>query len=99
MSLLCPYPGGFLVSPIAALSIGSLSVSCSHVNASLFETSDSTPVLGDTIQNIRSPSIVLRVTLVGHKSGKEVSAKALLDSGAEGIIIDHAFAMKHNLTL
>src|SRR6266404_6274180 len=99
MSLLCPYPRGFLVSPIAALSIGSLSVSCSHVNASLFETSDSTPVPGDTIRNIRSPSIVLRVTLVGHKLGKEISAKALLDSGAEGIIIDHAFAMKHKLTL
>jgi len=41
----------------------------------------------------------LSVTLVGHKSGNEISAKALLDSGAEGIIIDHAFAMKHNLTL
>jgi len=65
----------------------------------LFETNDSTPVLGDTIRNIQSPSIVLRVTLVGHKSGKEIRAKALLDSGAEGIIIDHAFAMKHNLTL
>ncbi len=65
----------------------------------MFETHDSTPVPGDTIRNIRSPSIVLRVTLVGQKSGKEISAKALLDSGAEGIIIDHAFTMKHNLTL
>jgi len=65
----------------------------------LFETSDSTPVPGDTIQNIQSPSIVLRVTLVGHKSRKEISARALLDSGAEGIIIDHAFATKNNLTL
>src|SRR6266404_9162540 len=68
------------------------------VNASLFETNDSTPVPGDTIQNIQSPSIVLRVTLVGHKSGKEISAKALLDSGAEVIIIDHAFATQHKLT-
>jgi hypothetical protein len=38
------------------------------------------------------------VTLVGKKSGKEINARALLDSGAEGIIVDHAFAKKHNLT-
>jgi hypothetical protein len=39
------------------------------------------------------------VTLVGKTSGREISAKALLDSGAEGIIIDHDFAKKHKLTL
>ena len=44
---------------------------------------DSEPVPGDTIQNRRSPSITLRVTLVGKKSGREISACALLDSGAE----------------
>jgi hypothetical protein len=53
---------------------------------------DSEPVPGDTIQNRRSPSIVLRVTLVGKKSGREISARALLDSGAEGIIINEDFA-------
>jgi hypothetical protein len=42
------------------------------------------------------------VTLVGRKSGREISARALLDSGAEGIIIDQDFAernkfMLHNL--
>jgi transposase InsO family protein len=39
------------------------------------------------------------VTLVGKRSGKEISARALLDSGAEGIIVDHAFAQKKGLTL
>ncbi len=43
------------------------------------------PVPGDTIRNIQSPSIVLRVTLVGHKSGKEISAKALLDRNTGGL--------------
>ena len=54
---------------------------------------------GDTIRNIRSPSITLRVTLVGQKTGREINARALLDSGAEGIIVDHAFAKRNNLTL
>ena len=60
---------------------------------------DSEPVPGDTIQNRRSPSITLRVTLVGKKSGQEISACTLLDSGAEGIIVDHDFAIRNNLTL
>jgi hypothetical protein len=38
---------------------------------SLLEMLDSEPIPGDTIQNRRSPSIVLRVTLVGKKSGQE----------------------------
>ena len=65
----------------------------------LLETVDSEPVPSDTIWNKRSPSITLRVTLVGRKSGREISAKALLDSGADGIIIDHDFAKRNNLTL
>jgi hypothetical protein len=39
------------------------------------------------------------VTLVGQKTGREISARALLDSGAEGIIVDHAFAIRNGLTL
>jgi hypothetical protein len=42
---------------------------------------------------------VLRVTLVGKKSGREISACALLDSGAEGIIINEDFARRNKLTL
>jgi hypothetical protein len=42
---------------------------------------------------------VLRVTLVRKKSGREISACALLDSGAEGIIIDEDFAQWNKLTL
>jgi hypothetical protein len=39
------------------------------------------------------------VTLVGQKTGREINAKALLDSGTEGIIIDQAFIKKNNLML
>ena len=39
------------------------------------------------------------MTLVGKKSGWEISAHALLDSGAEGIIINHDYAKSHKLTL
>ena len=51
------------------------------------------------IQNIRSPSITLRVTLVGQKIGREISAHALLDSGTESIIVNHEFAKRNKLTL
>ena len=81
--------------PPAALSVGTLrlSRSCFQNRYSLLETLNSEPVPGDTIRNRRSPSITLRVTLVGKKSGREISACALLDSGAEGIIVDHDFAI------
>jgi len=36
---------------------------------------------------------------VGQKTGREISARALLDSGAEGIIVDHEFAKRNKLTL
>ncbi len=36
---------------------------------------------------------------MGKTSSKQISARALLDSGAEGIIIDHGFARKNQLTL
>jgi hypothetical protein len=39
------------------------------------------------------------VTLVGKKSNREISARTLLDSGAEGIIIDQDFATGNKLTL
>jgi hypothetical protein len=39
------------------------------------------------------------VSLVGKHSGKEISARALVDSGAEGMIINSSFAKKHGLTL
>ena len=39
------------------------------------------------------------MSLVGKKLGREISAHALLDSGAEGIIIDQDFATRHKLTL
>ena len=73
--------------------------SCTVNRYYLLETLDSEPVPCDTIRNKRSPSITLRVTLVEKKSGREISARALLDSGAEGIIIDHDYAKSHKLTL
>ena len=66
---------------------------------SLLDTVDSEPVSRGTIQNIRSPSVTLNVSLVGQQSQKRISARALLNSGAEGMIINHSFAQKHNLTL
>ena len=90
-----------MTCPIAALSIGTryatslFSVQRSH----LLETLDSEPVPRDMIRNIRSPLITLRVTLVGQKTGREISARALLDSGTEGIIVDYAFAKTNKLTL
>ena len=87
--------------PTVALSDRTLGI-YSTVTAnrfSLLETLDSDPVPGDTIRNIRSPSITLRVSLVGKKLGQEISAHALLDSGAEGIVIDQDFATRNKLTL
>src|SRR5882757_10574515 len=83
------------------LSVGTLHVAKSIFknHYSLLEMLDSEPVPGDTIRNIRSPSVTLRVTLVGKKSGHKISVQALLDSGAEGIIIDQDFATKNKLTL
>jgi hypothetical protein len=36
---------------------------------------------------------------MGKHSGKEISAHALVDSGAKGMIINSNFASKHKLTL
>jgi hypothetical protein len=42
---------------------------------------------------------MLRVFLVGKQSQKKISASALLDSSAKGMIINTTFAQKHKLTL
>jgi hypothetical protein len=39
------------------------------------------------------------VSLVSKRSQQQISASALLDSSAKGMIINTAFAQKHNLTL
>ena len=49
-------------------------------------------------KNIRSPSIALKVYLIGKLSGKQISAKALLDSGAEGMIIHERFVERNHLS-
>ena len=87
--------------PTTVLLVGTLQVAKTSPDHRdyLLETLDSEPVPGDTIRNRRSPSVTLRVALVGKTSSKQISARALLDSGAEGIIIDHNFARKHQLTL
>ncbi len=65
----------------------------------LLETLRAEHVPENTIRNRRAPSIVLRVTLVGKRSGREISARALLDSGTEGIIADDGFVRANGLTL
>ena len=42
---------------------------------------------------------MLGVTLVGQKTGRKISARALLDSSTEGIIVNHEFAKCNKLTL
>ena len=42
---------------------------------------------------------MLRVTLVGKRTSQEINTHTLLDSGAEGIIIDQDFATRNKLTL
>ena len=85
-------------SSIAALSIGTSHIpqTCRTV---LLETVDSDPIPRGTILNVRSPFIMLRVSLIGKNSGREISAHALVDSGAEGMIIGQEFAKQHKLTL
>jgi len=68
-------------------------------NLVLLETIDSKPVPRGTIRNIRSPYIMLQVSLMGKHSGKEISARALINSGTEGMIINSSFASKHKLML
>ena len=92
---------GFLGSSTATLSVGTI---CLPTNATLnryaiLDTFDSEPVSSEVIRNIQSPSIALRVKLVGKLSGKEISAHTLVDSGAEGMIIHETFAQQNRLTL
>jgi hypothetical protein len=42
---------------------------------------------------------MLQVPLIGKHTGKEISACMLVDSSTEGMIINHDFAKKNNLTL
>src|SRR6266571_4801113 len=73
--------------------------SCVISGCTLLETLGAEHVPCETIWNRQAPSIVLRVTLVGKRSGREISACALLDSGAEGIIVDDGFVRANGLTL
>jgi gag-polyprotein putative aspartyl protease len=94
-------PFRFLRRSTAALSVGTVRFP-THATLNryaILDTLDSDPVSPEVIRNIRSPSIALRVFLVGKISGKEISARALVDSGAEGMIIHENFAKQHKLTL
>ena len=78
--------------PIAALSIGTLRVQRTYerfFRVEKFEpfvTIDSIPVPSFTTRNRWTPSISVRVNFLGQSSGRKISACALVDSGAEGII-------------
>ena len=50
-------------------------------------------------RNSATPSITLEAHFVGKKTGRLIGAAALLDSGAEGIIVNEKFAKKNNFTL
>ncbi|KAF5341542.1 hypothetical protein D9758_012552 [Tetrapyrgos nigripes] len=50
-------------------------------------------------RNRQIPSITLKTELISKVTGRKIDANALIDSGAEGIIINGQFAQKHQLTL
>ena len=50
-------------------------------------------------RNRQTPSITLDVNIIGRITGRQIGARALLDSGAEGIIMHSQFARTHRLTL
>ncbi len=90
-----PRRQGFLKCPTTALLVGTLQLAKTSLQDrySFLETLDSQCVPSDTIWNKRSPSITLWVSLVGKTSSKQISARALLDSGAEGCYLQLDFAL------
>ena len=51
----------------------------------------------ETIWNIRAPSIRIPVRIIYNE--KQIDARALLDSGAEGLYCNTKFIQKHQLPL
>ncbi|KAF5366729.1 hypothetical protein D9758_006582 [Tetrapyrgos nigripes] len=50
-------------------------------------------------RNRQMPSITLKTELIGKVTGRKIDTNALIDSGAEGIIINSQFAQENQLTL
>ncbi|KAF5341353.1 hypothetical protein D9758_016814 [Tetrapyrgos nigripes] len=50
-------------------------------------------------RNRQVPSITLKTELIGKVTGRKIDANALIDSGAEGLIINSRFAQENQLTL
>ncbi|KAF5362768.1 hypothetical protein D9758_011724 [Tetrapyrgos nigripes] len=50
-------------------------------------------------RNKQIPSITLKTELIGKITGRKIDANALIDSSAEGIIINSQFAQRNQLTL
>ena len=101
-------PFGFLkTSPTASLGgdvLKTPAVASANKFALLFPN-PSEPVYPSEIRtsavtrNSATPSITLEAHFVGKKTGRLIGAAALLDSGAEGIIVNQKFAKKNNFTL
>lgn len=49
-------------------------------------------------QNRQTPSLVLRTEFIGKLTSRQIVAQALIDSGAEGIILHERFVSCHHLT-
>ena len=85
---------------MAALSIrGSTPAVLPILRYKFLETLDSETIPSTVTRNTLSPSIILKGALIGKLSGKQINARVLLDSGAEGLMINERFAQKHKLTL
>ncbi|KAF5333774.1 hypothetical protein D9758_018745 [Tetrapyrgos nigripes] len=50
-------------------------------------------------RNQQVPSITLKTELIGKVTGRKIDANTLIDSGAEGIIINSQFTQENQLTL
>jgi len=70
-------------------------VSPSHCNSSNLQVPKTPHVPVDTIRNIHSPSIQVKVRIICH--GRKIDAHAILDSGAKGVYCNISFINTHKI--
>jgi len=68
---------------------------CNSSNLQNLQVPKAPHVPVDTIQNIRSPSIRVKVRIVCH--GRKIDAHAILNSGAEGVYCNISFINAHKI--
>jgi hypothetical protein len=71
--------------------------SCTTRTLAVLQSEKATNVTVDTVWNNRSRSIRIPVRIVSEE--EKTNAKALLDSGAEGVYVNANYVKKHQLPL